>query len=775
MTNIIYLLRDEDGDEIEFKPIDQVGSGFEFVSPDMDRFYVELFRTADIIGQGAFGSVQKVQYRFSQKPLPALVTKSGIIPASALTGIKTELSYFRLIYGGPTTLYYSARDITTYDYTILMKELPGKSLFSYLQRVQLNSSERLKILLAVLKALKVFHARNLIHGDLKPTNMNIYRNEMGEYTIYFLDFYHTRPISEKAYSISPEDEDCTYWTRDRTGEASPPSHPYHDIYSLFYYLAVFCKGFNYDFILQALPPDFRESISLQLLVQKQKELEAAYNETAPELRSLEQSQAIFTLLEEYQQLEIRYKKRMADEKFLLESVSLEALVVSAETKFLYEYVINSFGLYCGKDSPTAIKELMLSDHPSMNDRINALPITFFTQLYDELAHLSLELTRFFLADENISIVTEPIEAIKTELYKYPMFCEIVDSLSSDMITELKKLASPTHGLKAHLTHFCLHTGFNTLCLALTSPQLKEKLAELFPTEAGNFVALHEEFFNHLFESISLKTSFKNYLITKNNDIPDKQMLFTLLLSKLVTQADVNVFIHSTHYIPPEEFIVTSCPDIFNYLSPKFIKEIIVERLKATPGFDVFVPRFRRQSSEAMTLELEKLLPFLALESTDEETNYAMTTLNSSITSLMTATESSDSKRKIMVVLISLYKLSLISVSLVNPGGKFNFSVASPAELCTTIIAHINVPQPASRTTGFFSAASPLDGLNRAFIAQLDSLQTINLPRSVIRTLIALYFSTYQGTLRREIPDAYNHLFATKSTLLPPSPGLARAG
>ena len=207
------------------------------------------------LGTGTYGVVYEAKYRVTQAGQPPLVIKQMELINQEYDTTEIECRSFEIMYGIKPQIYRQQQANGTFTYRMLMLYLPGVSLAKYLSTQKPNYVERLKILIAILNAVKAMHGKGICHGDLKTENINITKDpSTGAYGISILDFGMSYPLSGQATTFS---EDCEYWSRDRVvpeGNPGPAAHPYQDIFSLIYYLLFFEQGFSYQFLEAALPP-----------------------------------------------------------------------------------------------------------------------------------------------------------------------------------------------------------------------------------------------------------------------------------------------------------------------------------------------------------------------------------------------------------------------------------------------------------------------------------------------------------------------------------------
>src|SRR3990167_7749255 len=239
---------------------------------------IDIFYGAKL-GEGSYGRVYRVTYRDQAQAsrFPPLVVKEFDFSNRTYSYYKKvwarEIKVFHRIYGRQPLLYHRLDDSRGH-YKMLMLELPGINLHTYLEENKPAYLERLKILIAILQAVKAMHDKQVIHGDLKAENFHLVQDKnTGEYRIVSLDFGMSYLSTEEA---TTNHNDCQYWTRDRVfvreGGRGPIAHPFQDIFSLLYMLCFFEKGFDLNLIKVALYcfDELQESTRLHSRLRKER-------------------------------------------------------------------------------------------------------------------------------------------------------------------------------------------------------------------------------------------------------------------------------------------------------------------------------------------------------------------------------------------------------------------------------------------------------------------------------------------------------------------------
>ena len=227
-----------------------------------------------VIGEGTYGSVHELSSVVNAKVSSALspwVLKYGRTNVEDQQRIKNEVGFFRQIHGDPAKLFFSdpckveteqKETITIIYYYMILKKMPGESLFNYLDRYrnQLSYNDIFALVLAVAKALKSLHHKKIIHGDFTTANVNI-EIVYGKCKAYLLDFGNSYYISQSATSTA---EPYKFWTNDRINKTErvyirPRS--YHDLYPLARCLQEL-HNLKIDFVIQILQEKIKTAQAL---------------------------------------------------------------------------------------------------------------------------------------------------------------------------------------------------------------------------------------------------------------------------------------------------------------------------------------------------------------------------------------------------------------------------------------------------------------------------------------------------------------------------------
>src|SRR3990167_714286 len=413
------------------------------------------------LGRGSFGQVHATTYRISTESerQPQWALKEGSGAVSELERQQDNLAFESRMFGavyGTTPLLDFEISLDKYIYRLLMPRLPGIQVIKYLAKVRPDYIERLKIAIAILKAVKVLHEKGIIHGDLKTDNINIVQDqETGEYRVYILDFGLSYRVTDLATFFEGDSE---YWTRDRVHiltdvDIRPRAHPFHDIFSLFYYLLVYEKGFTYKFITAIMPP-LEELKSAALLYReiregKTKEVQALKNYNRMRLYSYEMQQAYDLYLgirSTRNRKKVRFKalaeKRREYEERAKESVTVEGLISQAERLLaISEYCLNKFNIFT-LQLPDAVRSLLKQavEFAAYTTEIDQLDDAFYKEI-NELCQnkLERELCLFFLKDENQDFVNLASSAIRERIQSDLIFIPIMAALDDETIESYRNI------------------------------------------------------------------------------------------------------------------------------------------------------------------------------------------------------------------------------------------------------------------------------------------------------------------------------------------------
>ena len=132
------------------------------------------------VGKGTFGSVFKAEYN---KEFYALKFENKNKNNNLLENEAAIMDYLQ----GPNIPYIELYS-STKDYNILVMELLGKSLNSYIKKLNTFSMKTVCMLgEQMLTILKYIHERNFVHRDIKPDNFCMGLNYNSKY-VYIVDF-----------------------------------------------------------------------------------------------------------------------------------------------------------------------------------------------------------------------------------------------------------------------------------------------------------------------------------------------------------------------------------------------------------------------------------------------------------------------------------------------------------------------------------------------------------------------------------------------------------
>ena len=132
--------------------------------------YSDVVESMDVIGRGAYGAVIKASYKNMPVAVKTLIGLAGALNAHEMQNVKNEAAIQASL-----EHYYVARvfglavDEKLGKYGIVM-ELYDRNLgIIYLKECSLQ--RRVEYVVQAAAGLEYLHQRNVVHGDLKPTNI----------------------------------------------------------------------------------------------------------------------------------------------------------------------------------------------------------------------------------------------------------------------------------------------------------------------------------------------------------------------------------------------------------------------------------------------------------------------------------------------------------------------------------------------------------------------------------------------------------------------------
>src|SRR3990167_4343434 len=399
---------------------------------------IDIFYGAKL-GEGSYGRVYRVTYRDQAQAsrFPPLVVKEFDFSNRTYSYYKKvwarEIKVFHRIYGRQPLLYHRLDDSRGH-YKMLMLELPGINLHTYLEENKPAYLERLKILIAILQAVKAMHDKQVIHGDLKAENFHLVQDKnTGEYRIVSLDFGMSYLSTEEA---TTNHNDCQYWTRDRVfvreGGRGPIAHPFQDIFSLLYMLCFFEKGFDLNLIKVALYcfDELQESTRLHSRLRKERVMPKSTRDAI------------------YARLGTLYANRRLHEEGRREAVKIDDLISRAQNLLqisveLKEYCIRNFNLFALRDIASIINRLKATvefrDRVAGIEQVDHVCFEEIKQLCD--SQLRDALYTFFLKDENLDLARLTIPQIRARLSASPIFLEAIDLIANERIVRYTRVTA----------------------------------------------------------------------------------------------------------------------------------------------------------------------------------------------------------------------------------------------------------------------------------------------------------------------------------------------
>lgn len=176
------------------------------------------------IGEGQFSKVYTIEQDINnEKVIRALkyIDYSSLKDNQILLNeVKKEIEIIKIVNNHPNIIeYYDYNDNELTNSIFIIMELLT-NIKSYFQDKSITQAEVVRIGKDICNALKVFHSNNLIHSDIKPSN--IFINSSNTYKLG--DFNITTRLNDQSYSGTPNYMAPEYLTEKKNNQS--------DIYSL---------------------------------------------------------------------------------------------------------------------------------------------------------------------------------------------------------------------------------------------------------------------------------------------------------------------------------------------------------------------------------------------------------------------------------------------------------------------------------------------------------------------------------------------------------------
>ncbi|MCD4652632.1 protein kinase [bacterium] len=127
------------------------------------------YKFIQLLGKGSFGEVYKVRDKRDERTIALKIAKSNVKLLKNEFSTLTRLSHPNLVkvyeFG-----FWNNRFYFTMEY------IEGQDILSYCRTKE--SMDFLPLVKGLLEGLKCIHANNLVHGDIKPSNILITKNEV---------------------------------------------------------------------------------------------------------------------------------------------------------------------------------------------------------------------------------------------------------------------------------------------------------------------------------------------------------------------------------------------------------------------------------------------------------------------------------------------------------------------------------------------------------------------------------------------------------------------
>jgi predicted Ser/Thr protein kinase len=214
-----------------------------FRLPSAGDLLKDRYRIDDEIGEGGMGVV----YRAEDLHLNRLVAIKFVNPktSSEPTSVDAANDEFAVL---ARLSHRNIVDIKDYGYTeqgtlfLVMEYVDGQSLEKHMNHGGVPSSRRRQFIAELCEAVDYLHRNNVIHLDLKPSNILIDPDKH----VRLIDFGLAQHLIA-SHNIRPRGHTAAYASPEQLGESAEPIGPQSDIYSLgmlIWYLLSGCEIFS---------------------------------------------------------------------------------------------------------------------------------------------------------------------------------------------------------------------------------------------------------------------------------------------------------------------------------------------------------------------------------------------------------------------------------------------------------------------------------------------------------------------------------------------------
>jgi serine/threonine protein kinase/Flp pilus assembly protein TadD len=216
---------------------------------------IDRYQLLSVLGEGGYGVVYLAEQRYPLKRKVAVkIIKPGMDTKEVLARFELERQALALLDHPNIAQVHDAGFTGTGHPYFVMEYIEGIPITKYCDQYQLNIEDRLNVFIQVCEAIQHAHQKGIIHRDIKPTNILVYRQD-GKAIPKIIDFGVAKalvqPLSDRTFCtehgqligtpeyMSPEQAEMAYEKIDtRT-----------DIYSLGILL--------YELLTGALPFDIK--------------------------------------------------------------------------------------------------------------------------------------------------------------------------------------------------------------------------------------------------------------------------------------------------------------------------------------------------------------------------------------------------------------------------------------------------------------------------------------------------------------------------------------
>ena len=132
------------------------------------------YRILRLLGQGGMGAVYEAEQEHPHRTVALKVIKTGLVSSELLHRFTREAEALaRLHHPGIAHVYEAGSADSGFGPQpyFVMEYIQGQPLDAYAEAHQLNTRERLQLMVRICEAVEHAHQRGIIHRDLKPANI----------------------------------------------------------------------------------------------------------------------------------------------------------------------------------------------------------------------------------------------------------------------------------------------------------------------------------------------------------------------------------------------------------------------------------------------------------------------------------------------------------------------------------------------------------------------------------------------------------------------------